>query len=116
MTSLKVGDLVIASRRSEGSSILTGVEHHTTILSFTRSDRYGRRHVTVKYHKHVAGFPDIDTIKMKSGRGDNETVLTTLPTESESPLMSSQSSASSESSIASESELSTTQTYCVTDR
>ena len=132
MTSLKVGDLVIAARGAEGSDVLTGVEHHATILSFTRADRYGRRHVTVEYQKHVAGFPDIDTIKMKSGKGGNATVLPAPPAEAESPLMSSQSSTSSEStplvssqnstmsepptlSESEAAELLVTQTYCAPD-
>ena len=106
MNSLKVGDNVIAARRAEGSSVLTGVEHRAKVLAFTAADRYGRRFVTVQYEQQLDGFPDIDTIKMKSGKGGNATVLPAPPAEDESPLLSSQSSAASSSS-----ELPATQRY-----
>jgi len=113
MSSLKVGDHVIAARRAEGSDVLTGVEHHATIISFTRPDRYGRRHVTVQYRKHVDKFPDIDTIKMQSGKGGNSTVLPAPLEESEVSLSSSQSSVSSLSSETSDDALvPATQPFC----
>ena len=95
--------------------MLTGVEYHGTILSFTRADHYGRRQVTVKYDKRIDNFPDIDTIKMQSGKGGNATVLVApLDEDEESLITSSQSSSSFASTEESEvASLAVTQTYCV---
>lgn len=113
MSELQVGDHVIAARCANGSSVLTGVEHRAEILSFTRPDRYGRRLVTLKYDKHIDNFPDIDTIKMQSGKGGNATVLAAPFEDDEVPLAASQSSVSSVSSEMSETSLlPETQTYC----
>ena len=113
MSSLKVGDQVIEARRAEGSDVLTGVDHHATIVCLTRTGRYGWRHVTVRYHKHVDKFPDIDTIKMQSCKGGNATVIPAPPEEDELELGSSQSSISSVSSDTSDSSLvPETQPFC----
>ena len=58
--------------------VIVTCQHRT---SFDAPDRYGRRLVTVKYHKHVDNFPIIDAIKMQSGKGGNATVLPVPPEE-----------------------------------
>lgn len=50
---IKIGDPVFASRRAQGSSVLSCATHPTTVVALTDPDTVGRRHgkqyITVRY-------------------------------------------------------------------